>query len=189
MHAMPARKVRRLRWLAVLLGKGRLMLIMSRLLSAPFPLVAIILALAFFGSGVAPADTETSKGAVVVARSAPTMLLIWDASPAVGDLVIAQRTGDQGMRALEGDAIAILGRRAVRSHAARIELHVQYVSGGVVGAAYQASTFANATPLMIISAARPAAATRYREWIGDVVAGRKPPGLDVRITGTFPKSE
>ncbi len=125
----------------------------------------------------------------MVARTAPTALLIWDASPAVGDLVVAQHLGDDGMRALESDAITILGTRAARSQATRIELRVQYAPGGVVGAAYNAATFANESPLMTLSAPRALAASRYKTWVGDVGAGRKPAGLSVTITGAFPKSE
>jgi hypothetical protein len=58
-------------------------------------------------------------GTVVVARSAPTAVFIWDASPAVGDLVVAQQTGDAGMRALEADALAIMAARAPASRARR----------------------------------------------------------------------
>jgi len=55
------------------------------------------------------------KGTVVVVRSAPNALLIWDASAAVGDLMIARRTGDDGMRELERDGIAIMAARALAS--------------------------------------------------------------------------
>ncbi len=145
--------------------------------------------LAFGVSAAVATAAGLPKGNVIVARSAPTALLIWDASAAVGDLVIAQQTGDAGMRALESDAVALMAARAPRLRANTIELHVQYAASGIVGAAYQASTFANATPLMILSAPRALVAKKAQGWMADIDAQRKPAGLDVRMTGSFPHAE
>lgn len=128
-------------------------------------------------------------GTIVVARSAPAALLIWDASSAVGDLVVARRTGDDGMRALEGDGIEILAARAPRLHAKSIELRIQYSATGVVGAPYQASTFANATQLLVLTAPSALVAARARAWQAAIAAHRAPDGLGVRVVGAFPQAQ
>jgi len=138
--------------------------------------------------GAASADA-TPPGTIVVARSAPDALLIWDASTAVGTLVVARRMGDDGMRALEGDGVAILASRAPRLHAQNVELHVQYSATGVTGAPYQASTFANATQLLVLTAPRALIATRARAWQAAIADHRAPVGLNIRIVGAFPQAQ
>jgi hypothetical protein len=68
-----------------------------------------------------------------------------------------------------------------------MEVHVQYVATGVVGAAYNAATFANATPLMIVAADRSAIVAHAGAWERDVASGRTPGELSVRVTGAFPQ--
>jgi hypothetical protein len=160
---------------------------MSRWPSAPFRVTAIVVALAVSTFGVARADAP--PGTVVVARSAPDALLIWDASLAVGDLIVARRTGDDGLRALESDGVSILAARAQRLHAKSIELRIQYAATGVVGAAYQASTFANATQLLVRTAPRALIGTRAREWQAAIAAHHAPQGLGVRVVGAFPQAQ
>ncbi len=135
------------------------------------------------------AGAELPSGNIVVVKSAPNALLIWDASSAVGDLMIARRTGDDGMRALESDGVAILAARAARMHARQMELRIQFAATGVVGAPYQASTFANATQLLVLAAPRATIAARSRAWIADIAAHRTPDGLSVRAVGSFPQSQ
>lgn len=163
------------------------MLVMPRWITAPFFRFAIILTLGFFVRSAAFADEP--KGIVVVARTAPVALLIWDASPAVADLVIAGHSGDDGLRALEAQAVTLLGARAARARAANIELRVQYAPNGIVGAAYNASTFANESPLFVVKAASKAAAAHASAWATAVAAGQRPAGLGLQITGAFPKSQ
>jgi hypothetical protein len=161
---------------------------MSRCPSAQYKVIAIGLALACSTFGVARADTPP-PGIVVVARSTPVALLIWDASSAVGDLVVARRTGEEGMRALESDGVSILAARAQQLHAQNVELHIQYAATGVAGAAYQASTFADATQLLVLTAPRALIATRARIWRDAIAAHRTPDGLGVRVVGAFPQAQ
>ncbi len=116
----------------------------------------------------------------------PNALLIWDASPAVGDLVIARQTGDAGMRALEADAVAILAAHAAASRAKHLDVRVQYAATGIVGAAYNATTFANATPLVIVGADRSLLLAHAEAWQRSLADGNVPAGLSVHVTGTFP---
>lgn len=160
---------------------------MSRWLYAQFGAGAIVFAFAFCTFGVARADSP--PGIVVVARSAPAALLIWDASTAVGDLVVARRSGDDGMRALESEGVSILAARAQRMHAKSIELRIQYSATGVAGAAYQASTFADATQLLVLSAPSAAILARARVWQAAIAAHQAPAGLDVRVVGVFPQAQ
>jgi hypothetical protein len=90
---------------------------------------------------------------------------------------------------LERDGIAIMAARAPRMTAGRMELRVQYAATGVVGAPYQASTFANATQLLVLTAPRSTIAARSRAWLADVAAHRMPDGLVVRVVGVFPQSQ
>jgi len=159
----------------------------SRLGFALIALGIIIEAVAAFPASAAP--TATPKGIVVVARLQPTAVLIWDASATVGDLVVAQQTGDAGMRALEADSVDVLASRAPALHAARIEIHAQYAATGIVGAAYNASTFANATPLVRVSADRSAIIAHAAAWARDLRQGRAPAGLTIEVTGSFPQSQ
>ena len=92
------------------------------------------------------------------------------------------------MAALQIDAIDILNARAPALHAKRVELRVQYAATGVVGAAYQASTFANATPLFTLAADRARIGPQHSIWIRDVAAHRRPDGLSVKLLGAFPKA-
>lgn len=149
--------------------------------------MTIILALAFSTFGAARADMP--QGTVVVVRTAPVAMLVWDASPAVGALVVARSTGDDGMRALESDGVSILAARAGRLRANRVELRIQYSGTGVVGAAYQASTFANATQLLVLAAPRALIAARSRNWLAAIAAHRAPAGLDVHAVGAFPQAQ
>jgi len=155
---------------------------------ARFIAFAIVGALAVFASARANA-TDLPKGAVVVARSAPTALLIWDASSAVADLVVARNASDASTRSLEVDAIRILVARAPQLRARRVELRVQYAPIGVEGVAYQASTFANATPLLLLAADRAMIAPRHDAWIADIRGGRAPSGLSVQSIGAFPQTQ
>jgi hypothetical protein len=134
-----------------------------------------------------PAMSATApKGTVVVARVAPTGLLIWDASPAVGDLMIARQTGEPGMRMLAADALDVLVAHAPSMTANSIAVRVQYVPTGVVGAAYNAQTFAAATPLMIVTAGRTALLKHASAWRTAVLAGQTPAGVSIERTGAFP---
>jgi len=162
-------------------------------LIAPSPLarfvaVAIVGALAVFATARSGA-ADVPKGAVIVARSAPTALLIWDASSAVADLVVARNASDASTRTLEVEAIQILVARAPQLRARRVELRVQYAPIGVEGVAYQASTFANATPLLLLSTDRAMIATRHDAWIADIRDGRSPSGLSVKSLGAFPQTQ
>jgi hypothetical protein len=169
------------------LGRKPLMSIIAPWGYAPFRALAIMLAVA---SGSASAHAaENPKGIVVLAHSAPTALLIWDASPVVGDLVIARRLGDAGIQALEIDAIHILAARAPGLHAKRVEVRVQYAPTGVVGAAYQASTFANETPILSLAADRALVAAEHQAWIAAVASQRRPQGLTVTMLGAFPSPQ
>jgi hypothetical protein len=136
----------------------------------------------------APA-ADQPPGIVIVARRAPTALLIWDASTAVGNLVIARRSGDDGMRALEADAVAIMAAHVPALRAQRIEVRVQYAATGVVGAAYQASTFANATQLATVAAERSLVSSRAVAWQRDLASGRTPHDLSVHVIGAFPQAQ
>jgi hypothetical protein len=138
--------------------------------------------------GASGVTAEQPRGTVVVARSAPTALFIWDATPAVGDLVVAQQTGDAGMRALEADAVAILAARAPASHARRLEVRVQYDATGIVGAAYNAATFADATPLVVVASDRSAIIAHADAWQRDLASGRMPRALSLRVLSAFPQA-
>jgi hypothetical protein len=156
---------------------------MRRFGCARIVLAIIIGAAAFLP---APSRADLPKGAIVLAHTAPTAVLIWDASARVGDLVIAQTTGPAGLRALELDGIDILVNRAPQLHASRVELRVQYAATGVVGAAYGASTFANATPLLVMSADRAAIPRSASHWKQAIAADRAPRDLTIRVVGAFP---
>ncbi len=90
------------------------------------------------------------------------------------------------MSELEIDAID-LSRRARRAARKTVELRVQYVATGVVGAAYNASTFANATPLLVLGADR----SRFSPRCGmdPRCRGASPArGVSVNVLGAFPKA-
>jgi hypothetical protein len=161
---------------------------MSRWPSAQYRFGAIAFALALSTMGAVRADT-LPPGTIVVARSAPAALLVWDASAAVGDLVVARRSGDDGMRALESDGVTIMAARAPRLRAKSVELRIQYSATGVAGAAYQASTFANATQLLVLTAPRALIAARAHAWQAAIASHRAPDGLGVRVVGAFPQPQ
>jgi hypothetical protein len=151
-----------------------------------FALIACSVIIAPVVSPVHAAAEGAPKGVVVVARRTPSALLIWDASAAVGDLMVARQSGEDGMRALEADAVDVLAQHASSLAAARIAVRVQYVATGVVGAAYNAETFAQATTLMTVSADRTAVLNHASTWRTAVLAGHPPAGLTIERTGVFP---
>jgi hypothetical protein len=169
------------------MGRERSMSCTPRSVLVSIGIGAIIGAVALSGAA-ATTNAGLPKGTVVVARSTPTNVLIWDASPAVGDLVVARQSGDVAMRSLTADALAIMIARAPRSRARRLEVRVQFVALGVAGAAYDAATFADATPLLIVAADRSAIIAHARTWQRELASDRTPSGLFVHVTGTFPKS-
>ena len=132
---------------------------------------------------------ETSSGTVVVAKTAPDALFMWDASPVVADLVIAQKAPDAGMRDLEIAAIKILAARAPNMRANQLEIRAGYAATGVVGAAYQAATFANASPLFTIRAKRTDVLAHAKQWESDLAAGRAPKAASIVETGKFPHAQ
>ncbi len=158
---------------------------MWRTLFPRFRFAAIIIAVAVLHGSIAVA-ADAPAGLVVVARRSPTALLIWDASQAVGTLVVARTSPDASRRSLEADGIRILADRAPRFHTRQIDLRVQYAPVGVEGVAYQASTFANATPVLVLHADRSALISHADAWIADVGAGRQPRGLTVDTVGALP---
>jgi len=155
---------------------------------ARFFVVTIVGAIAVFPTHACAAEQPPGT-VVVVARSVPTALLIWDASTAVGDLVIARETGENGMRELEADAVGILAVYAPALRARRLEIRVQYLAAGIVSAAYQATTFADATPLVILDADRATLLAHAAAWRREVANGHPPSGLSLRLVNPFPSPQ
>jgi hypothetical protein len=73
--------------------------------------------------------------------------------------------------------------------AKRITLRAQYAPTGVVGAAYNASTFANATPLFTIAADRALISSHAARWKDDLAHGRTPHDVTLHPLGTFPQPQ
>ncbi len=134
----------------------------------------------------AAAADALPKGTVIVAKTAPEALLVWDASPAVADLVQAKTAEPDGLHALESDALQILAARAASLRAKRVQLRVVYTRSGAVSAVYNAATFAGVERVMVLSAARDDIASHAAAWQAAARTGAATPGLTVTVSGKLP---
>ena len=136
----------------------------------------------------AHAQTTTPKGSIVLAKTSPSALLIWDASPVVADLVADKTPDSQALRLLTADAIELLHERAASLTAKTVELRVVYTRSGAISPAYGAPTFAGVERVMVIDASRADALARADQWKKAARDGAPTPGLTVKITGSMPPS-
>lgn len=134
----------------------------------------------------AGAQNVLPKGNVVVAKTAPEMLLIWDASPVIADLVAAKTPEQAARKTLLDDAIVILQSHAATAKASQLELRITYARSGAVSPVYGAATFAGVERVEVLDASRPALLAQAASWRKAVRDGTPTPGLTVKITGQLP---
>src|SRR5260370_11579474 len=67
---------------------------------------------------------EAPKGSIMLAKTQPNVILIWDATPAVADLVTAKLPVDEALHALEADAMGIMRSE---EHTSELQSHLNLV--------------------------------------------------------------
>lgn len=154
---------------------------MKDLRSIGLALVLILLC----APSAARADT-LPKGTVVLAKTSPDALLIWDASPELADMIAAKQPDDQILKTLEADALTILAERAKSLSSGNIALRVVYQRSGAVSPAYGAPTFAGVERLFIMEAKRTDVAPQESAWRSALQSGSTAHGLTVTMTGKLP---
>jgi len=126
------------------------------------------------------------EGPVVLARAGSDAQYLWNASTYVAHL-LADKLGDApGLHALEATALSALAERTRASDAATVRIKVVYAKTGAVSPVYGTATFTGMENVVTLSASRTELVKHADQWARDVSAGRVPPGLDVRVTGTLP---
>jgi hypothetical protein len=149
-------------------------------------IVAALAACACIASGTIVNAEDGPKGTVIMAKAAPKALLIWNASPAVADLVTGNQLGDDGLRELESDGVGILANRASSLKATRMELRIIYEQSGAVSPVYGTATFAGYEHVLTLVAARADIERNAEEWMKEISGGTAPRGLDIVVTGKLP---
>lgn len=145
-----------------------------------------MLAAAIGGSSVPAFAADTPKGSVLVARTEPDAILIWDATPAVVDLVSAKRGQDAALRTLESDAVAILAERAPQLKASKVSIRIVYQKIGAVNPAYGNATLASVERLATVSAKRDDIVKHAKDYETALTAGNVPSDVTVNVTGKLP---
>lgn len=137
-------------------------------------------------TAAAVASDDLPKGNVVIAKTHPDAVLIWDATPRVLDLVNTKTLGDAGVRALELDALHVLEARAKTLSAPSVQLRIVYTRTGEMNPLYGTPSFAGVERVAVLAAKRNDILRDGTSWESSLKTGSVPKGLDVTVTGKLP---
>ena len=147
---------------------------------------ALFAVMCALGSGLAAAAAELPKGHVMLAKTQPKIVLIWDATPAVADLVDAKKSPDDMLRALEANAIEIMAARPEGRPSQGMSIRVVYQRTAALNPAYASATLQGVEKLFTIDAPRADVVKNAHAWKDQLAGGSTPMGLTVTITGKLP---
>jgi hypothetical protein len=128
---------------------------------------------------------EAPKGNVMLAKTQPNVVLIWDATPQVVDLVNAKKPNDETLHALEADAFAIMAERA-KPATETVTIRVVYQRTAEVNKAYVSATLQGVEKLFTMTAPRADVLKNAAAWKSQLAAGATPKGVVVTLTGKLP---
>jgi hypothetical protein len=125
------------------------------------------------------------KGTVIVSKTAPTAVLLWDATPALTELTAAHTSDGDKFKSLEEDAVKILVDRAASLSADTVELHILYAKTNM-GAEYGDPTMDEKEKLVVLTAKRSTIAPSSGAWLQGIAKGGPTGGLKIDVTGKLP---
>lgn len=127
------------------------------------------------------------RGTVVVTRSQPDALLLWDASPAVADLIAAKTASVQSLSTLESEAMQIAAQRAPQlSHAGNVTVEVFFAQTKYISPAFPDAVYAGTVRLFSISCPVAEAAQNGARYADELAHGIVPSGVNIVVSGKLP---
>lgn len=126
-------------------------------------------------------------GTVVVAKTGPTPLLLWDATPLVTQVVQNKQPREAALRDLESQAMQILGQHARGlKHAKSLTIRVLYQKTGAVSPVYGTATFEGVERVFELTASSADARAHAKQLAEGIARGTVPRGVRLNVTGTLP---
>ncbi|HEX3464747.1 MAG TPA: hypothetical protein VHS78_11925 [Candidatus Elarobacter sp.] len=148
--------------------------------SLTFVLAAALAALAL------PAAAD-DIGTVVIAKPAPDVLLLWDATPVVTRIVAEKTDRTAALQRLESSALELLAKRTTALKAARtLTVRVVYQKTGAVSPVYGTPTYEGVERVFELSGRPEDVHSKATAMERDLTAGRVPAGLHVAVSGALP---
>ncbi len=133
------------------------------------------------------AQDVTPRGTVVVTRTQPDALLLWDASPVVADLIAAKTASPQSMATLESAAMRIAAQHASQlSHAGNVPVEVLYARTRYISPAFPNAVYAGTIRLLSITCSVAEAAQNGEHYADELGNGTVPSAVDIVVSGKLP---
>jgi hypothetical protein len=127
------------------------------------------------------------KGDVFQSKGGEAPFFVWDATPAVVDIVTAKQPRDAALRGLEASALDVLVEREPSlKDAKRLTVRVIYQKIGAVNPAYGTATLAGVERLFELSADASAIKSEHSSLSEALAAGKVPSDVRVVVTGELP---
>ncbi len=134
----------------------------------------------------APALADV-KGDVFQSKGGEEPLLVWNATPAVVDIVDAKQPRDAALHDLEASAVDVLAERApTLKDAKRLTVRVVYEKTGAVNPAYGTATFLGVERLFELSADAATIQTSHQALADALRAGKVPAAVHIVASGVLP---
>jgi len=148
---------------------------------------ALSAALALSSFSIAVRAADLPAGTVVLAKSTPDALLMWDSSPVLAKLV-GDKVGEaRALATLESDAMLIATERSAGlSSAKTVTVRVIYAMTGAVSPVYNTATFAGVEKLLTIEGTPADLKKNGASYAAQLAQGTVPAAVKVEITGKLP---
>ncbi len=133
------------------------------------------------------AAADMPAGTVVLAKSSPDALLLWDSSPVLAKLVGEKVGESKALSALESDAMTIATLRAAKLTSAKtLTVQVIYSMTGAVSPVYNTATFAGVEKVLTVSGSPADLAKNGAAYAAQLLQGTVPSSVKVAISGKLP---
>ncbi|HYW54203.1 MAG TPA: hypothetical protein VE826_09545 [Dongiaceae bacterium] len=136
-------------------------------------------------AGVPAYADDAPKGNVMLAKTQPNVVLIWDATPQLVELLNAKKPSDDTLHALEADALAIMAERA-KPATETVTIRVVYNRTSEVNKAYVSATLQGVEKLFTMAAPRAEVLKNAAAWKSQLAGGSTPKGVVLTVTGKLP---
>jgi hypothetical protein len=149
---------------------------------------SLMLALALFVPLVSlAAAADMPAGTVVLVKTTPDALVLWDSSPVLAKLVGDKVGPQQALTTLESDAMVIAAQRSAGlADAKSITVQVIYSKTGAVSPMYNTATFAGVEKLLTVAGSPADIAKNGTSYAAALARGDVPPGINISVTGKLP---
>ncbi len=127
-------------------------------------------------------------GNVVVARASGDALVIWDASPEVGELVSSRTPDDRAAARLQRDALRVAADSLskIEGGASSLTVRIIYSKSGAVSPVYGAATFAGVERYATVQLPFKDAQADRDHWKTLDAKTPLPKWIEVKVTGQLP---